>query len=229
MFDLDPVTVAVSAAGLAVLFVFGVLDTPKMAVRFGGGFWGKIKIKLLSGGVFGLASLAVLVLAAVPISQIGVGLARPTAAVAWVLGILLFTVPVVAFSASRPGAWETSPELRAPRYGAAEWAALVGTWVVYLLFYELFFRGVLTFQLVGGLGVERGLAVMTALYVLAHLTKPPSEALATILAGPLYGWVALQTGGFWPVWVLHIGMSMTSEISSIRANPAIETGTVSSD
>ncbi|MEZ4318742.1 MAG: CPBP family intramembrane glutamic endopeptidase [Myxococcota bacterium] len=220
----DPVTGVVAACAVAVLVVFQGLESPGTVDRLGGGFRGKARAKALGGAVFAAATVAAGLLAKVPLSGWGVHLTDPAHAALYALACIVVFVPVVGYSSTRPSAWSRTPELRESRYTTGDLVTLVAAWVTYLFGYELFFRGILTFQLVEALGTERGLAVMTGLYVLAHLTKRPAEAASTLVVGPLFGWIALQSGGFWPVFAVHVAMALTAEIVAAVSNPEIQVG-----
>lgn len=221
---IDPVAWACALTALVVLAVFGVLEQDAWIDRLGGGFRGKCVAKALGGGLFLGAAGVASVLLGLSATDAGVGLPRPAVGAGWTAACLVVFLPIVALSARRPASWAFAPELRADAYPPGRLAALVGAWAAYLFGYELWFRGVLTFVLVRELGDVRGIAVMTALYALAHLTKRPSEAFATLLVGPLWAWIALQAGGFWPVFVAHLATALTSEITAAVANPAIPVG-----
>jgi membrane protease YdiL (CAAX protease family) len=217
----DPVVTTVFAATLAVVLTFVLLPQPRVLARLGGGFVGKVRAKWLAAAGFFAGALLAGAVSGVPLAGFGAGLSDSLAALAWTVGVLAVSIPVVAFTTRQPAAWTHAPELRADRYGAAEVAHLVMCWAAYLFAYELMFRGLLLTQLVEALGTGRGLAVMSGLYVLAHLTKRPAEVISTVLVGPLYGWIALESGGFWPVFLIHVALALTSELGAAHANPDI--------
>ncbi len=218
----DPVVTTVAAATLAAVLTFVVLPQASVIEALGGGFTGKVRAKwLAAAGFFGCALAAGLV-AHVPWAGWGAGLAHPVTALLWTLGALVLFIPVIALTARQESSWAHAPELRAARYGPSEVTQLVLSWTAYLLAYELLFRGILLVQLVEAFGTVRGLAVMSGLYVLAHLTKRPAEVVSTVIAGPLYGWIALESGGFWPVFAIHVVLALTSELGSAKANPDID-------
>lgn len=217
----DPVAWVTLATALTGLVVFGVLERPALQRRLGDGFVGRARAKAL-GGVGFLAVTGVTVYALeLRVASAGFALTDLPSAIQWTLACLVTMAPVAAWSSTRPPTWTRVPELRADDYTAARVAALVGAWSLYLLGYEAFFRGVLTHVLAHELGLVRGLAIMTALYGLAHLTKRSGEAFATLVVGPIYGWIALRTGGFWPVFVVHVVVACSAELVAAWKNPAI--------
>jgi membrane protease YdiL (CAAX protease family) len=72
--------------------------------------------------------------------------------------------------------------------------------VTYLTFYlgwEFFFRGFLLFGLRGTLGAVNAVLIQTLASSLLHIGSPASETFGAILAGLLWGALALRTGSLW--------------------------------
>ncbi|MCA9568337.1 MAG: CPBP family intramembrane metalloprotease [Myxococcales bacterium] len=214
----DPVVWVSFTCAIAVLLIFGVLERP------GGDFRAKATRKAVGGAGFLVATLVTWAVLGLDVASAGFGLTDPTVAVVGALGCMITMVPVAAYSSTRPGTWAHVPELRAPSFPPARIATLVAAWTVYLIGYEAFFRGVLTHVLVAELGAVRGLGVMTGLYGLAHLTKRPGEAFGTLVVGPIYGWIAIRSGGFWPILVVHVAIACTAELVAAWKNPDIPFG-----
>lgn len=123
-------------------------------------------------------------------------------------------VPVVVLAARSPKQWEHYPQIRRERWTPRDHMANAATWGLYLLGYELFFRGVLTFALARELGAWPGLAVMTALYVAVHLPKPAGETVGTLPMGLIFGLTALASGGIWAPWIGHWVIAVTSDVAT---------------
>jgi membrane protease YdiL (CAAX protease family) len=79
---------------------------------------------------------------------------------------------------------------------------------------EFFFRGYLLFGLFPKIGY---LAIFVAAipYVMVHFAKPPSEALGSMFAGILLGYMALRSGSIWGGFLLHWVVGMTMDALSI--------------
>lgn len=72
-------------------------------------------------------------------------------------------------------------------------------------------------------GLWPGIAITTALYVLAHLPKPSAgETLACMPMGVVFALVALAAGSAWPAALLHLAIALTSETLTALADPAVE-------
>ena len=135
------------------------------------------------------------------------------------VGVLYAILAPILFLACRhPMQRAQYPQIRLPpeQWSGRLLAANAATWALYLLAYEWFFRGFLLFPLVAVWGLWPGMAVMVGLYVLVHLDKAPSEALGCFPMGVVFGLLAVETGGiFWP-WVLHVGIAVGSEMFCLK-------------
>ena len=139
--------------------------------------------------------------------------------IGWAIGVMLVFLPFIWSSAKKPEIQKFYPELRvAPRDKHLILNSATG-WFVFLLGYEIIFRGLLLHYGVKTWGLWPGIAVMTALYVLAHLHKPASETFACFLVGPLFAYFTLETGTVWTVVFLHAMIAITNENIAAKYNP----------
>ena len=187
-----------------------------LVVRARGAAWGVHAGRLLGFVALGLVSGAYAAMV-LPGGLAAHGLDLPALApTAAFLGLVLLVVlPVVALAARRPAQWAHYPQLRQDRWDVPAHLANAASWALYLLGYELYFRGVLTFVLVRELGAWPGLAVMTALYVAVHLPKPAGETVGTLPMGLVFGLTALASGSMWPVWLGHVLIAVTSDVAAV--------------
>ncbi len=144
----------------------------------------------------------------------GLGLAALQPGAAFLALVVLVVLPVVTLAARSPRQWAHYPQIRRARWDRRAHLENALSWSLYLLGYELFFRGVLTFVLARDIGYAPGLAVMTALYVAVHLPKPAGEAIGTLPMGLLFGVTALASGGIWAAWLGHCLIAITSDVAS---------------
>jgi len=196
-----------------------IFDSQKKAARQANGYL----LSTLSRGVLlGLASIFIanrvglslhfLSLSPLPLLK-GVGMA---------LGIYVLLIPILIFSAKKPEIQNFYPELRVvPRDRALVINSAAG-WFVFLLGYEILFRGLLLQYGIVNWGLWTGVAVMTGLYVLAHLHKSASETFACLVVGPAFAILTLETGTIWAVVVLHALIAITNENLAAKFNPEFQ-------
>ncbi|MFT6396331.1 MAG: membrane protease YdiL (CAAX protease family) [Bradymonadia bacterium] len=146
---------------------------------------------------------------------------RAGSTVAWALGITAVALPFVLISGRKPAMHEQYPEIRTREWTPSLAKRSLAAWALYLLGYEVFFRGLITLGAVSLFGLWPGLSVATALYVLAHLRKGASETFACIPMGFVFGMAAVQTGSIIAPWLAHIVFACVSEIVTARTNPAV--------
>ncbi len=125
---------------------------------------------------------------------------RPVAVLLWVVLPYAVCVPALWLSARK-----NDPDGATPLQ-----------WAVYLLGYECVFRGALLSGLVEPMGVWPALATVTGLYTLAHLHKPAAETMSCIPMGLVFGWCALETGGFLGPAALHLLIAVTHDRFAAR-------------
>jgi membrane protease YdiL (CAAX protease family) len=74
---------------------------------------------------------------------------------------------------------------------------------LYYVAWEFFYRGILFFPMIPVVGLVPALALQTTVSSLHHLGHPPSEVLASLAAGVVFGLIAYFTGSFLYTIVLH--------------------------
>jgi membrane protease YdiL (CAAX protease family) len=77
------------------------------------------------------------------------------------------------------------------------------TAVVELVGWEFFFRGFLLIVLWEVAG-PYAVVLQAVPFAMAHVTKPPAEALSTIFGGVAFGWVAWRTKSFLYPFLIHL-------------------------
>jgi membrane protease YdiL (CAAX protease family) len=139
-----------------------------------------------------------------PLRDFGAGLGdwrfwTPLAAV-----VLFVQVLVVALYLSRDPAYIARyPSLAAARAGGAIFVVWEGSRLLYMLSWELLFRGYLLFALAGRMG-RLACVVQMVPFALTHIpSKPVSEIYFTLVSGVLSGVFALEARSAWPLVLLH--------------------------
>jgi membrane protease YdiL (CAAX protease family) len=181
-----------------------------------------VRQRVLGGLLLGLAPLATLVLG-LHASPLRYGLAIPdaVATATWVGAMAVVLLPILRTAARNPHRWATYPQMRIAHWDRRRWWTNTLSWGVYLLGYEIFFRGVLLYWLIGQMGVWPGILTMNALYAFAHLNKDAGETVGSALMGIVFALMTLQTGAIWAAFTVHWLIATCSETFAIRANPAL--------
>lgn len=133
----------------------------------------------------------------------------------------LVLLPFVVNSTRKATTLARYPEIRAPHWSRPDATKSVLSFAAYLLGYECFFRGALTFGLTAAIGIWPGLALVTAIYVAQHLRKGADEAFSCIPMGLVFGLMALQTGSIWIPWIVHVLVATTNEVLCARRNTTL--------
>lgn len=68
--------------------------------------------------------------------------------------------------------------------------------------WEFFFRGFLLFGLKERFGMY-SIVIQSVPFALMHIGKPPIEAIVSVFAGLLFGYIAYRSESFIPVFLLH--------------------------
>jgi membrane protease YdiL (CAAX protease family) len=189
--------------------------------RWGGGARAVGSSKLAGAFLFGV--VPAILLGALGFDPVAVALTPPgLGPFVIVVGIASMVIlPLVAIAGRRSGEAGGLPQMHHGSMSAEFVVASAGVWALYLLGYEVLFRGFLLVPLVEEWGLWPALAANTGMYVLAHLHKDRSELLGCIPMGFVFGLMALYTGGIWAPWLLHVAIVLTHENATARANPSV--------
>lgn len=179
--------------------------------------------KVLGGLLMGLLPMLAYLIAfpATTLSDLGLGLSIDTlfATVIWTIGLGAVMVFLVWNHARRPSAFASYPQIRAKQWTHRMMARHLFGWSVFLLGYEIFFRGVLLFPLVESIGLWPAIAVNIAIYSGTHIPKGIKEALGTIPMSIVFCLICVQTGNIWVPVIVHIMMAYTNALTSFKHNP----------
>ncbi|MHC4469579.1 MAG: CPBP family intramembrane glutamic endopeptidase [Planctomycetota bacterium] len=92
--------------------------------------------------------------------------------------------------------------------------------IAYLLYYlgwETFFRGYLTLGLAGRIGPFPAVALSTLVSTAIHYGKPVAEVWGAVVAGFLFGWLAIRTRSVvWPL-VVHAAVGVLNDLFIVLA------------
>lgn len=104
-----------------------------------------------------------------------------------------------------------------PMYDPSTMRAWLAFELVYLAQFfcvEFFFRGPLLFRLESRFGLA-AIGMMVVPYALLHIYKPIPEALGSIAAGFVLGWLALKARSIWPGVCIHISVAFSMDLFAL--------------
>jgi len=123
------------------------------------------------------------------------------------LKVILITYPIIILS-MYPASLTPEYQGLNPMYSDAGksvpvfilYAAVYG---LYYIGYEFFFRGYMLFGLRERFGDTYAILIQTVPSCIAHIGRPESEMISSILAGLVFGYLVLRSRSIWYVLVLH--------------------------
>ena len=140
------------------------------------------------------------------------------------LQLLIYILPVVAvilsfFSSKNHNLWKESPQLRERNWNISHIFLSAVLWILYILGYEFFFRGIVWFTCFEAFGFPAALAINIILYSAVHLPKGAFMAIGSVPFGIIVCCTSYLSGSFLPAFLIHASMAVTTEISSAYHNP----------
>ncbi len=91
-------------------------------------------------------------------------------------------------------------------------------WIAYGLQFlglEFFFRGFIVHSLKGEIGGRAAIAVMMLPYLMIHFGKPLLEAIGSVFAGAILGYLSLKRRSIWLGVAIHVGVAITMDVASL--------------
>lgn len=108
------------------------------------------------------------------------------------------------------------PEIRKKVWTGNTLIIHITGWTVYLLAYELFFRGVLLFPVALIIGPWGAAGINAALYSAAHVPKGPQEAVGALFLGVLLSLLTLHTGTIWIAFWVHLALALPNGLFALH-------------
>jgi membrane protease YdiL (CAAX protease family) len=140
----------------------------------------------------------------------------------WAGLLALVIVPLTFHFSQKPENLQYYPQLRIRKWTYSTVLIYLASWAVYLLGYELLFRGILLFPLVEALGIWPAIAVNTLLYSAVHLLNSPKESIGSIPFGIVLCLITIETEGIWAAYLSHVCLSWTNALTALYHHPDIE-------
>ena len=179
-----------------------------------GGARAIFRSRLIGAALLGLVPAVIALLGPQP--EMGLGLPAPGRAAIGCALILALALPGVIGASRQPDFTVHYPPIRSAHWPPRRVALNGLTWTVYLVGYELFFRGILLFGLVARMDAWLAIALTSVIYVLAHLPKPGKETAGTVPMGVVFAAVTLWSGSIWAAVVSHAIIANTSDMLAAR-------------
>jgi membrane protease YdiL (CAAX protease family) len=179
--------------------------------------------KYLGGFSMGVIPLVVylIVFPKTRLSELGFGLNIETllASILWTVGLCIIIIPLAGFSAKKPENLVNYPQIRAKEWDAKMISGNLFAWAVYLLGYELLFRGVLLFPLIDQIGLWPAIAINIGLYSATHIPKGLSETIGAIPLSIVLCLLTVSTGTIWIAFFVHVAMAWTNSLTALKHHP----------
>ena len=138
------------------------------------------------------------------------------------LALILIIFPLVWSNAKKPENLQVYPQIRIFKWDRKLVRENMLSWAVYLLGYEILFRGVLLFPLVAVLGVWPAIAINIGLYSATHIPKGSTETFGAIPFSIVLCLICLFTGNFWVAFIAHLTMAWTNAWFSLKHHPEMK-------
>ncbi len=153
------------------------------------------------------------------LKEYGLGFQNTLSSFLWIIGLASIILPLNIRAAKRPQNMAMYPMIRAKVWDRQLIATNALATILYLLSYELLFRGILLHVCVVTLGVWPAVAINVALYAAVHLPKGPAETIGALPFGVLICYITLTTGTIWVAVVVHIILSLSNDYLAVHYNP----------
>jgi membrane protease YdiL (CAAX protease family) len=151
--------------------------------------------------------------------ELGLAFTRPTETIIISVFLSLITAVIIYFSAGKEENMAMYPQLRTAYWPPVLVFQNYFSWVIYLVAYEVLFRGYLFFASLEQYGLAAAIIVNLILYALAHLPMSIKESLLTIPFGFLLCMITRYTGNVWSAVFIHIALAVANDYFAFRANP----------
>lgn len=180
-------------------------------------------VKILGFTVLGLIPLSLMLILLPGYSPADLGLTfsvkNPSFALAAAAGLILLAVFSAGTAARKAKDRDHFPQIRAKVWTTKTVVVNIAGWGVYLLGYEILFRGILLMPMAENVGVWPAIAVNIALYAAAHVPQGSRDAFGAIPVGLIFCLVTLASGTVYIAFLVHLSMALTNCFTSMKHHP----------
>lgn len=157
----------------------------------------------------------------IPLAEIGFNAGQTSGYWPLILLLILLTVLLSFLFTKKRKKRENgpvhSPANRYPRHLIAS----IGTWIFYLFGYELLFRGILWFLCFRAFGFWPALIINLVLYSAVHIPQGKLMTAGAIPVGIVFCILSQLTGSFFPAFIIHVSMAVSTELFSLYGDPDV--------
>lgn len=139
-----------------------------------------------------------------------------------ILGMGTLIIIINLLRAGKPANLVTYPQIRARKWDLKLLLMSSMGWVIYLLGYELMFRGFLLYGCIETMGIWPAIAINASIYSFAHFFKGMGETIGAIPFGIIICVLTLYTGNFMLAFIVHCFLALSNQTIAMFAHPEIK-------
>lgn len=222
-----PAILSIAAVTIGFIIYYFVMASPKLEAKMVDRFGAEsgqarwiIYTRIFGGLSLGIPSI-LLPIFALDASPAAYGMSFGMNKEAWILTAILCPILILinVFRAGKAPNLVHYPQIRAKEWDAKRFAGSSIGWIIYLLGYELCFRGFLLFGCVEVLGVWPAIAINASIYSFAHFFKGIGETVGAIPFGIIISILSLWTGNFMVAFLVHCSLALSNQTVAFLAHP----------
>lgn len=135
--------------------------------------------------------------------------------VAWTIPMTALIIPLTFVATRREDSLRTYPQMRVVGWHPALIAINSLSWFLYLLGYELLFRGILLTICTDQFGFLTAVAINLTLYAITHIPKGANETLGSFIYGSVVCVATAATGNIAVAVLTHVAMALFNDYFSV--------------
>lgn len=139
----------------------------------------------------------------------------------WIVLLSIAVIPLAYFSAKKPKNLINYPQIRTRSWSNRTYYLNLLGWFIYLVGYEVLFRGTLLFPIYELVGIWPAIAINVALYAATHIPKGIEETIGAVPLGIVLCILTLQTGTLWIAIFVHVALAWTNSLTALKFHPDI--------
>ncbi len=222
-----PAFTAIAALTIGFLIYLGVYLSPKFLKNLKekngedkGVYYWVVTVKLLGFFLLGVLSIVlILFYLKEPLSAYGMGPITKSSTYWWMLigGGIILTLNII--QGRRPANYNIYPLIRFNEWDLKTLVVSLVTSTLFIVGYEIMFRGFLLYACIPVMGVWLAIAVNVIIYSFAHIHKGMTETIGSVPFGILLCYITLSTGNIWAIVVMHVILSLSADVVGLYFNP----------